>query len=75
MGFALVEVHDDGPGIPEHERAVFDATAETPLSHSDGLGLWLVNWLVDDEGGDVTVETDVDGTTVTIRLPLADETP
>ena len=75
VGFALVEVHDDGPGIPEHERAVFDATAETPLSHSDGLGLWLVNWLVDDEGGDVTVETDVDGTTVTIRLPLADETP
>jgi PAS domain S-box-containing protein len=70
--FAHVEVHDDGPGIPEHERAVFDATAETPLSHSDGLGLWLVNWLVDDEGGTVDVETNADGTTVTIRLPLDD---
>jgi PAS domain S-box-containing protein len=68
---AHVEVHDDGPGIPEHEREVFDATAETPLSHSDGLGLWLVNWIADDEGGDVEVETDDDGTTVTIVLPLA----
>lgn len=71
--YAVVAVHDDGPGIPKHEREVFDANAETPLSHSDGLGLWLVNWLVDDEGGDVEVETDESGTTVTIRLPLADQ--
>jgi PAS domain S-box-containing protein len=71
--WAVVEIHDDGPGIPEHEREVFDATAETPLNHSDGLGLWLVNWLVEDEGGDVAVDTDVDGTTVTLRLPLAPE--
>jgi PAS domain S-box-containing protein len=69
---AVVEVHDDGPGIPEHEREVFDATAETPLSHSDGLGLWLVNWLVEDEGGAVAVDTDDAGTTVEIRLPLAE---
>nr|WP_275690778.1 PAS domain-containing sensor histidine kinase [Halorubellus sp. JP-L1] len=70
---AVVEVHDDGPGIPEHEREVFDATAETPLSHSDGLGLWLVNWLVEDEGGSVDVTTDASGTSVTVRLPLADD--
>jgi len=30
-----------------------------------------VNWLVEDEGGAVRVDTDVDGTTVTLRLPLA----
>ncbi|WP_227132522.1 PAS domain S-box protein [Halorubellus salinus] len=71
--WAVVEVHDDGPGIPEHEREVFDATAETPLSHSDGLGLWLVNWLVEDEGGTVTVDTGPEGTVVVVRLPLADE--
>lgn len=38
-----VAVHDEGPGIPERERAVLVA-GEEPLRHGSGLGLWFV-WL------------------------------
>lgn len=50
-------VADDGPGIPEAERAVLKNGAETPLEHGSGVGLWLVQWIVESVGGDVSFET------------------
>jgi len=47
----VITVTDDGPGIPDTESAVFETGRETPLAHSGGLGLWLVNWLVTRYGG------------------------
>jgi signal transduction histidine kinase len=58
-------VSDDGPGIPDHEIDVLERGEETPLEHGSGLGLWLVMWLVDRYGGDVTVDTTC-GSTVTV---------
>lgn len=68
----VVEVHDAGDGLSELERQVIEQGTETPLKHSLGVGLWLVNWIVTGVGG--TVETDVaDGTTVTLSFTPAEE--
>lgn len=70
--FATVEIADDGPGLPEMERAVLDAGRETPLQHSSGLGLWLVRWIVEDLGGEVHARTrNGGGTSITLDLPRA----
>ncbi|WP_435358887.1 histidine kinase N-terminal 7TM domain-containing protein [Haloarchaeobius sp. DFWS5] len=63
------EVHDDGPGIPEHELRPLESGEETPLEHGSGLGLWVVTWAIGSLGGDLSFETGADGTTVSITLP------
>ncbi|MFB6242714.1 MAG: ATP-binding protein, partial [Halobaculum sp.] len=63
-----VTVHDDGPGIPDHERTAVAGESETPLEHGSGLGLWLVRWSTDVLGGTLSVDT-TDGTTVTVQVP------
>jgi signal transduction histidine kinase len=67
-----VVVGDDGPGLPEHEREVLAEGAETPLDHGSGLGLWAVQWVVENSRGSVGFETGQGGTTVRLRLPAAD---
>lgn len=63
-----IRVHDAGPGLADVERHVLESGEETPLEHGQGLGLWLVNWIVTGMGGDLSTSVD-DGTTITIRLP------
>ena len=62
-----VEVRDDGPGLPEAEIRVLQQASESPLEHGSGFGLWMVNWLVTEMGGEVDVAAK-DGTAVTISL-------
>jgi signal transduction histidine kinase len=67
-----VSVADDGPGIPDHERAVLATGEETQLEHGTGIGLWLVNWVVTAAGGDVQFrENDPDGSVVELSFPSA----
>ncbi|RXK47943.1 sensor histidine kinase [Halorientalis pallida] len=62
-------VADDGPGIPESERAVIEAGGETPLEHASSLGLWGTNWAVQSMGGSLSFdESDLGGTAVTVSL-------
>lgn len=64
----VVEIADQGPGIPDQEQAVVEGE-ETPLQHGSGLGLWLVNWIVTDVGGSMTLADDEPrGSVVTLRL-------
>ena len=68
-GLRLV-VADDGPGIPESERAVIESGEELPLEHASGLGLWGANWVVQTVGGSLSFdESDLGGTAVTVTLP------
>jgi two-component system OmpR family sensor kinase len=69
-GSVLVDVADDGPGIPQMERDVLDAGIERPLFHSEGLGLWLVRSVVEASEGEVSiVDNEPRGSIVRLRLP------
>ena len=67
-----VDVADNGPGIPENERAtLFERSDNTGGSH--GLGLYLVRTLVERYGGTVELaETGPDGSRFTVELPAAE---
>lgn len=65
-----VSVADNGPGIPDRERRVLSADAETPMEHSRGTSLWLARWVAEESGGDVSIETrEAGGSRVRILLP------
>ncbi|WP_256289775.1 MASE3 domain-containing protein [Halobellus inordinatus] len=66
-----IRVADDGPGIPEMERDVLRKDKEIgPLYHGSGIGLWLVNLVVQQSDGVLTFEeNEPRGSVVTIRLP------
>jgi len=67
-----VEVRDNGPGIPEHERTVLDQGRETSLEHGSGIGLWLARWAVEKSGGRLDFDDQSDGGRVTATLWNAD---
>jgi PAS domain S-box-containing protein len=73
-GVVTVRFADDGPGIPEEELSVLASDRETQLEHLSGLGLWLVNWVVENTDGEATFETTEGGSVVTLRLPRAETT-
>jgi PAS domain S-box-containing protein len=67
--YVTVTVADNGPGLPAVEREVLTSETETPLKHSEGLGLWLTRWIVKSSGGTITVrESDLGGTCIAVRL-------
>ncbi|MGB9956435.1 PAS domain-containing sensor histidine kinase [Haloferax prahovense] len=71
-GRVRIQVADTGPGLPEMERAVLEKGTEEPLLHGRGIGLWMVNWLMTQLGGSVSIdENDPRGTVVTLTLPAA----
>lgn len=72
-GFAEIRIADNGPGLPETQQAVLERGHETDLEHSDGLGLWLADWIVADFDGEMRFEgNDPTGTVVTVGLRPAE---
>jgi PAS domain S-box-containing protein len=69
-GTVVVEVVDNGPGIHEQELEVLNQGKETALQHGSGVGLWVVNWIVGQFGGQLDFDTDGDGCTARLRLPM-----
>jgi len=67
-GGLAVEITDNGPGIPDHETRVLDR-GETPLTHADRLGIWLIYWVVSKAGGEFSVDTSAEGTTLRLVVP------
>jgi PAS domain S-box-containing protein len=66
-------VADNGPGIPVQQREVLLEGEETPLEHGNGIGLWLVNWIVTRSGGRIAFdENDPRGSRVTLVLSPPD---
>ena len=74
--FAVLEVTDFGPGIPEKDlRFVFEPFYRVDRSRSSipgyGLGLSLCKRIVEMHGGNISLTSDLGkGTRVTIKLPL-----
>jgi len=77
-GDALVEVADDGPGVPAQMRdQIFDrfvrgdGPADTAVSAGSGLGLAIVRAVATSHGGTVEVgESEAGGALFRVRLPL-----
>ncbi len=69
-----VDVADNGPGIPDDETDILDHRTETALSHSSGLGLWLVKWTVSLSEGSLTfADNQPRGSVVTLTFPATTE--
>lgn len=67
-----VSIKDNGPGIPEEDRARVDELGERG---DRGIGLYLANRLISQLGGELTIDTeDGTGTTVEATLPKPDGT-
>ena len=73
-GTVTVNVADNGPGIPDDRKDDIFGKGETGLdSAGTGIGLYLVQTLVDQYGGHVWVEdNDPEGSVFYVELPLAD---
>ena len=68
-GAATVTVADDGPGIPAAERAVITGDDDiTQLTHASGIGLWLVRWITESCGGDLSFTDTAVGSEVSLTL-------
>src|SRR5262249_39564928 len=70
-----IRVRDAGSGIPESIRdTLFDPFVSFGKPNGTGLGLAIVSKIVHDHAGEVSVEeTSTTGTTILVRLPLANE--
>jgi two-component system, cell cycle sensor histidine kinase and response regulator CckA len=72
QGWAFVEIHDTGPGIPDSVRArIFDPFVTTKdVGLGTGLGLSICHGIVKAHGGDISFESDPQtGTTFRVSLP------
>jgi len=69
----VIQIADDGPGIPESNLSrIFEPFFTTkPVGKGTGLGLSICYGIIQKMGGQITVESIVDsGTTFRIRLPI-----
>lgn len=70
-GAAVIEVHDDGPGVPPEMRARIFEALETTKADGSGLGLFSVRSCATALGGGVEVDTSpLGGACFRVRLPL-----
>jgi len=70
----VLEVTDDGPGIPEEvQRKIFDPFFTTKaVGTGTGLGLTVAYAIVQEHGGRIRVESHVgDGTSFFVEIPVA----
>jgi PAS domain S-box-containing protein len=66
---AIIEVEDDGPGLPSADAPIFDAFYSTKASGT-GLGLAIVHRLVTDHGGEIDVQSRAGKTIFRVALPI-----
>lgn len=72
-GHVLIEVNDNGPGIPASVRERLFQPFAGGRANGSGLGLAIVAELVRGHGGDIELKPCTRGTAFRVRLPLATE--
>ncbi|MFP4529730.1 MAG: PAS domain S-box protein [Halodesulfurarchaeum sp.] len=73
-GEVAIAVSDDGPGVPEDMKAaIFEEGVRGLESEGTGLGLYIVETLVERYGGSVDVaDNEPRGAVFTVRLPVVE---
>ncbi|MDB4932303.1 MAG: hypothetical protein JWM10_4787 [Myxococcaceae bacterium] len=71
---ALIEVEDDGPGLPSPDAPIFDAFYSTK-AHGTGLGLAIVHRVLSDHGGSIEVDSRPGRTVFRVLLPIGSGAP
>jgi len=69
LGQVIIEIRDNGPGIPEEVMDVVLSGNRDQVRHLNGLGLWFAYWCVDASGGEMEIETSDSGSCVRLRMP------
>lgn len=75
-GHIIIEVADDGPGIPEANiTRIFDPFFTTkPVGKGTGLGLAICYGIIKKMGGDIEVRSTLDeGTTFRVKIPIPEQ--
>jgi signal transduction histidine kinase len=67
-GALLLEIADQGGGMPEGPRRLLLEGAEVPLPTASGLGIWTVSRLIAEMRGEISVSSGA-GTRILIKLP------
>jgi len=71
-----IAIRDNCPPIPTEERYVItDRWEMDDLRHTGGMGLWLVYWVANRSGGDLSFDTHADGNVVTLSVPSTGREP
>ena len=72
-GEALIEVLDNGKGLPPEARDRLTETYVTTRSKGTGLGLAIVKTILEDHGGVLKLEDRTEGgARVEVKIPLLD---
>lgn len=75
-GMVAIHITDNGPGLPLLEIEAIQARRDrepSQMLHSNGLGLWFVDWMITHSGGNLLVDvSEPDGTHITLYLPNAE---
>jgi two-component system nitrogen regulation sensor histidine kinase NtrY len=74
-GAWVVELLDNGRGLPKEERGRLTEPYVTTRERGTGLGLAIVKKIVDEHGGTVDVHSSSRGSTFELRLPLEPRDP
>jgi two-component system sensor histidine kinase PilS (NtrC family) len=70
-----LEFHDTGRGMSEQEQADLFHPFKSFFDQGTGIGMAIVYRLVEEHGGKITAESDVDvGTVIRVTLPIAGPT-
>ncbi len=70
-GFILIQVKDNGEGIPEETKSKIFVPNFTTKTSGTGLGLAMCKSIVEQAGGDIWFETETGkGSTFFVQLPL-----
>lgn len=78
MDHVVIEIEDNGPGMPEHiKQRIFEPFFTTKaVGRGTGLGLSIVYSIIENHKGTLEVKTEVgQGTTFIISLPLYQNAP
>ena len=73
----MIEVADNGPGLPSDERERLTEPYVTKRARGTGLGLAIVRKIMEDHGGDLILSDGADGgaSVALVFAPIAEEPP